>query len=101
MVVRHPVTYDSTKEDAFIVHLLHKQVKFTWENELYVYRPSYVNQPVIVDNQAQFLETGWKQEVLHQTSIWASQTSPRTTLFSWISIHQWHEGNHSDECYQE
>jgi hypothetical protein len=29
MVDRHPVTYDSTKEDAFIVHLQHKQVKFT------------------------------------------------------------------------
>jgi hypothetical protein len=28
MVDRHPVTYDSTKEDAFIVHLPHKQVKF-------------------------------------------------------------------------
>jgi hypothetical protein len=25
MVDRHPVTYDSTKEDAFIVHLPHKQ----------------------------------------------------------------------------
>jgi hypothetical protein len=36
MVDRHPVTYDSTKEDAFIVHLPHKQVKFTWENGLYV-----------------------------------------------------------------
>jgi hypothetical protein len=35
MVDRHPVTYDSTKEDAFIVHLQHKQVKFTWENGLY------------------------------------------------------------------
>jgi hypothetical protein len=70
MVDRHPVTYDSTKEDAFIVHLLHKQVKFTQENGLYVYRPPYVKQPVItkvvydnklqpmtVDNQAQFLET--------------------------------------------
>jgi hypothetical protein len=75
MVDRHPVTYDSTKEDAFIVHLLHKQVKFTRENGLYVYRPPYVKQPVItkvaydnklqraklqpttVDNQAQFLET--------------------------------------------
>jgi hypothetical protein len=29
MVDRHPVTHDSTKEDAFNVHLLHKQVKFT------------------------------------------------------------------------
>jgi hypothetical protein len=29
MVDCHPITYDSTKEDAFIVHLLHKQVKFT------------------------------------------------------------------------
>jgi hypothetical protein len=29
MVDRHPVMYDSTKEDAFIVHLPHKQVKFT------------------------------------------------------------------------
>jgi hypothetical protein len=75
MVDRHPVTYDSTKEDAFIVHLPHKQVKFTRENGLYVYRPPYVKQPVItkvaydnklqraklqpttVDNQAQFLET--------------------------------------------
>ena len=27
----HPVTNDSTKEDAFIVHLLHKQVKFMRE----------------------------------------------------------------------
>jgi hypothetical protein len=26
MVNRYPVTYDSKKEDAFIVHLLHKQV---------------------------------------------------------------------------
>jgi hypothetical protein len=71
--------YDSTKEDAFIVHLQHKQVKFTQENGLYVYRPPYVKQPVkqpvitkvaygnklqhaklqptTVDNQAQFLET--------------------------------------------
>jgi hypothetical protein len=75
MVDRHPVTYDSTKEDAFIVHLPHKQVKFTRENGLYVYRPPYVKQPAItkvaydnklqrtklqpttVDNQAQFLET--------------------------------------------
>jgi hypothetical protein len=39
MVDCHPVTYDSTKEDAFIVHLPHKQVKFTQENRLYVYRP--------------------------------------------------------------
>jgi hypothetical protein len=29
MVDCHPVMYDSTKEDVFIVHLLHKQVKFT------------------------------------------------------------------------
>jgi hypothetical protein len=29
MVDCHPVTYDSIKEDAFIVHLLQKQVKFT------------------------------------------------------------------------
>jgi hypothetical protein len=29
MVDRHPVTYNSTKEDAFVVHLPHKQVKFT------------------------------------------------------------------------
>jgi hypothetical protein len=47
MVDCHPVTYDSTKEDAFIVHLPHKQVKFTQENRLYVYRPPYVKQPMI------------------------------------------------------
>jgi hypothetical protein len=29
MVDRHPVMYDSTKEDVFIVHLPYKQVKFT------------------------------------------------------------------------
>jgi hypothetical protein len=29
MVNGYPVMYDSNKEDAFIVHLLHKQVKFT------------------------------------------------------------------------
>jgi hypothetical protein len=29
MVNQYPVTYDSSKEDAFIVHLTHKQVKFT------------------------------------------------------------------------
>jgi hypothetical protein len=111
MVDRHPVTYDSTKEDAFIVHLPHKQVKFTWENGLYVYRPPYVKQPVItklqpttVDNQAQFLETVDENKKFytkrHQFE-WAKAMSPRTTLFSWISIHQRHEGNHLDECYQE
>ena len=57
----------------------------------------------IWQKRVQFLawDSGWKQEVLHQTSIWASQASPQTTLFSWISIHQWHKGNHSDECHQE
>jgi hypothetical protein len=75
MVDRHPVTYDSTKEDAVIVHLRHKQVKFTQENGPYIYRPPYVKQPMItkvaydnklqraklqpttVDSRAQFLET--------------------------------------------
>jgi hypothetical protein len=50
MVDRHPVTYDSTKEDAFIVHLPHKQVKFMRENGLYVYRPPYVKQPAITND---------------------------------------------------
>jgi hypothetical protein len=50
MVDRHPVTYDSTKEDAFIVHLPHKQVKFTRENGLYVYRPPYLKQPTITND---------------------------------------------------
>jgi hypothetical protein len=50
MVNRHPVTYDSTKEDAFIVHLPHKQVKFMQENGLYVYRPPYVKQPTITND---------------------------------------------------
>ena len=54
MVDRHPVTYDSTKEDAFIVHLPHKQVKFTRENGLYVYRPPYIKQPAITkDDEVQ------------------------------------------------
>jgi hypothetical protein len=54
--------YDSTKEDAFIVHLLHK-VKFTWENRIYVYMPPYVKQLTIkddkvkFDSKVQFLET--------------------------------------------
>jgi hypothetical protein len=50
MVDHHPVTYDSTKEDAFIVHLPYKQVKFMQENVLYVYRPPYVKQPAITND---------------------------------------------------
>jgi hypothetical protein len=54
MVDRYPVKYDNNKEDAFIVHLQHKQVKFTQENGIYVYRPPYVKQPAITkDNKAQ------------------------------------------------
>jgi hypothetical protein len=56
-LINTPVTYDSNKEDAFIVHLPHKQVKFTQENGLYVYRLPYVKQPTIKDSQVQFLET--------------------------------------------
>ena len=37
---RHPVTRDATKEDAFIAHLPHKQVKFSRDpNGLYVFKP--------------------------------------------------------------
>ena len=42
MVDRHPVTYDATKEDAFIVHLPHKQVKFCCNpNGLYIFKPHH------------------------------------------------------------
>jgi hypothetical protein len=94
MVDCHPIMYDSTKEDAFIVHLPHKQVQFTWENGLYVYRPPYVKQPTIKDDKVKFwlkfssLKLWIKQEVLYHTSIRVSQASLQTILFSWISIHQ-------------
>ena len=63
MADRYPITYDNRKEDAFIVHLPHKSVKFTRENGLYLYRPPYIKQHAIKDTQSesntkvQFLET--------------------------------------------
>ena len=40
MSKRHCITYDSNTEDAFIVQLPHKQVKFTkTEQGLYIYKP--------------------------------------------------------------
>ena len=40
MAKRHRITYDSNKEDAFIVQLPHKQVKFTkTEQGLYIFKP--------------------------------------------------------------
>ncbi|WP_371077836.1 hypothetical protein, partial [Salmonella enterica] len=38
---KHKITYDSSKEDAFIIHLPNKTVKFTRTSEgLYIYKPS-------------------------------------------------------------
>jgi hypothetical protein len=40
MAQLHCITYDFNKEDAFIVHLLDKQVKITKTNQgLYIYKP--------------------------------------------------------------
>jgi hypothetical protein len=38
---RHQITYDGSKEDAFIVHLPDKQVKFHHENDIYVFKPPH------------------------------------------------------------
>ena len=41
MAAKHRVTYDSEKEDAYIVHLPNKQVKFTKTSSgLYVFKPN-------------------------------------------------------------
>jgi hypothetical protein len=63
MADQYPITYDNQKEDAFIVQLPHKSVKFVRENGLYLYRPPYIKQTDIKDNKSksnmkvQFLET--------------------------------------------
>ncbi len=62
-VDQYPITYDNQKEDAFIVQLPHKSVKFMRENGLYLYRPPYIKKTTIKDNKnesnmkVQFLET--------------------------------------------
>ena len=44
MAKQHCITYDSNIEDAFIVHLPHKNVKSTkTDQELYVYKPRMKN----------------------------------------------------------
>jgi hypothetical protein len=111
MVDLHPVTYDSTKEDAFIVHLPHKQVKFMQENGLYVYRPPYVKQPTITndtkvacdnklqtarahtsarnmvkyDNKVQFLETVDENKKFY-TNINSSELSEPANYFTLLDI---------------
>jgi len=57
MVDRYPVTYDAAKEDAFIVHLPHQQVKFNRDpSGLYVYKPPNVAKPP-TEVDAQFINT--------------------------------------------
>jgi hypothetical protein len=55
MAQRHCITYDSNKEDAFIVHLPDKQVKFTKTNQgLYIYKPKITKKK---ENQVQLIQT--------------------------------------------
>ena len=53
---RHPITYNSNEEDAFLIHLPNKIIKFTkLPNGLYQYKPNdYVLQPIneCITNQA-------------------------------------------------
>ena len=48
---RHRITYDGSKEDAFIVHLPDRQVRFHRENDIYVYKPPHVAK--VVDKKQQ------------------------------------------------
>jgi hypothetical protein len=42
MAKKHRITYDSSKEDSFIIHLPKKQIKFMKsDNGLYYYKPNY------------------------------------------------------------
>jgi hypothetical protein len=89
MVDRHPVTYDSTKEDAFIVHLPHKQVNFTQENGLYVYRPPYIKQPAMIkddkvkfDSKVQFLETVDENKKFYTKRQFKQAKQARELLYS-------------------
>ena len=55
MAQRYCITYNSNKEDAFIVHLPNKQVKFTRTNQgLYIYKPKIVTKK---ENQVQLVQT--------------------------------------------
>jgi hypothetical protein len=59
MVDCHTVTYNAKKEDAFIVHLLHKQVKFCCNPDgLYIFKPpQHKRQEPDNKVQAQFITT--------------------------------------------
>jgi hypothetical protein len=55
MAQRHRITYDSDTEDAFIVHLPDKQVKFTKTNQgLYIFKPKIIKTK---KNSVQLIQT--------------------------------------------
>jgi hypothetical protein len=57
MVDHHPVTYNLTKNNAFIVHLPDKQVKFQQDpNGLYIYKLPDKSEPG-TNIEAQFINT--------------------------------------------
>jgi hypothetical protein len=52
MADKYRITYDSEKEDAFVIHLPNKTIQFERnENNLYIYRPSNAT----TDKQIQLL----------------------------------------------
>jgi hypothetical protein len=48
---RHQITYDGLKEDAFIVHLPDKQVKFHHKNDIYVFKPPHFAKSLTRNNK--------------------------------------------------
>ena len=88
MADRYPITYDNQKEDAFIVHLPHKSVKFMRENGLYLYRPPYIKQTTIKDNKSesnmkvQFLETVNENKKFYMKRQFEHAQQARRLLYS-------------------
>ena len=88
---KYRVTYDSTAQPAFIVHLPDKQVRFErTESGLYIFKPKY-NTKSTINKNCSFLNHSVEsieenKKILHRQTISTCKTRTRNISCTWNAV---------------